>query len=91
MKTTLIASAAIAAALLTGCGGQDATVTLNGSGATFPDPVYQAWIFTYNRTDSGAKVNYQALGSGAGINQIKEGTVDFAGTDAPLTAKERSK
>ncbi len=88
MKTTLIASAAIAAALLTGCGGQDATVTLNGSGATFPDPVYQAWIFTYNRTDSGAKVNYQALGSGAGINQIKEGTVDFAGTDAPLTAKE---
>lgn len=67
-----------------------ADITLNGAGASFPAPVYQSWTYTYGQTGN-TKVNYQSLGSGAGINQIKAGTVDFAGTDNPLTAEELEK
>ncbi|MEG1552215.1 MAG: phosphate ABC transporter substrate-binding protein PstS [Kiritimatiellia bacterium] len=63
-------------------------LTLNGAGASFPAPVYNVWTYSYSAAKLGAAVNYQSVGSGAGINQIKAGTVDFAGTDAPLTEKE---
>lgn len=65
------------------------TPTLNGAGASFPAPVYQLWTYAYTQTGK-AKVNYQSLGSGAGISQIKAGTVSFAGTDNPLTAEEQA-
>ncbi len=69
-----------------------ATVTqaedLTGAGASFPNPVYQKWTFDYSK-ESGTKVSYQSQGSGAGIRQIKEGTVDFAGSDNPLSLKEQ--
>lgn len=65
------------------------TPTLNGAGASFPAPVYQLWTYAYTQTGK-AKVNYQSLGSGAGLSQIKAGTVDFAGTDNPLTAEEQA-
>lgn len=65
------------------------TPTLNGAGASFPAPVYQLWTYAYTQTGK-AKVNYQSLGSGAGISQIKAGTVNFAGTDNPLTAEEQA-
>ena len=64
-------------------------LTLNGAGASFPAPVYQLWTYDYTQTGK-AKVNYQSLGSGAGISQIKAGTVDFAGTDNPLSAEQQS-
>lgn len=75
-------------ALLTGAEAAD--VALNGAGASFPAPVYQSWTYIYSQA-TGTKVNYQSLGSGAGVNQIKSGTVDFAGTDNPLTAEELEK
>ena len=91
MKQMSIVSVAAAAALfLAGCGegnGNGGAVTLNGAGASFPDPVYQAWTYIYS-TANNTTVNYQSIGSGAGINQIKAGTVDFAGTDAPLKREE---
>ena len=63
-------------------------LTLNGAGASFPAPVYQLWTYAYTQTGK-AKVNYQSLGSGAGISQIKAGTVDFAGSDNPLSLQEQ--
>jgi len=64
--------------------------TLNGAGATFPYPVYSAWAFDYNKV-SGAKLNYQSIGSGGGIRQITERTVDFGASDAPLPTEQLGK
>ncbi|MBF0473116.1 MAG: phosphate ABC transporter substrate-binding protein PstS [Nitrospirae bacterium] len=61
----------------------EASDTLNGAGATFPYPVYSAWAFDYNKV-SGVRLNYQSIGSGGGIRQITDRTVDFGATDAPL-------
>ncbi len=60
---------------------------INGAGATFPYPLYSKWAYEYNKK-TGLKINYQSIGSGGGIKQIKEKTVDFGASDAPLTAKE---
>lgn len=76
-------------ALLAACTMAQAETTLTGAGASFPAPVYQNWTYSYSQATPGVTVTYQSLGSGAGINQIKEGTVDFAGTDNPLTAEEQ--
>ena len=57
--------------------------TLNGAGATFPYPIYSQWAHTYNKV-TGTRVNYQSIGSGGGIAQIKAKTVDFGASDAPL-------
>ena len=66
-----------------------ADVSINGAGASFPAPVYRAWTYGFSQsTGEKIRVNYQSSGSGAGINQIKDGTVDFGGTDNPLTRKE---
>lgn len=60
-----------------------------GAGASFPAPVYQKWTYTYSKANPNTQVTYQSLGSGAGLNQIKAGTVDFAGTDNPLTLEQQ--
>jgi phosphate transport system substrate-binding protein len=60
---------------------------INGAGATFPYPLYSKWAYEYNKK-TGLKLNYQSIGSGGGIKQIKEKTVDFGASDAPLSAKE---
>jgi phosphate transport system substrate-binding protein len=60
-------------------------VTLNGAGATFPKIIYENWMLSYNQAHSDVKLNYQAIGSGGGIRQFSDGTVDFGGTDAPMT------
>ncbi len=60
---------------------------INGAGATFPYPLYAKWAYEYNRK-TGVKMNYQSIGSGGGIKQIKSKTVDFGASDAPLTAKD---
>ena len=66
-----------------------ADLSLNGAGASFPAPVYRAWTYGFSQsTGKRVEVNYQSSGSGAGINQIKDGTIDFGGTDNPLTRKE---
>lgn len=66
------------------------SISIVGSGATFPAPLYQAWIFAYQTVDPVAAINYQPTGSGAGKRAIIDRTVDFAGSDSLLTAAERS-
>ncbi len=63
---------------------------LNGAGATFPYPVYSAWANEYNKV-TGIKLNYQSIGSGGGIKQITERTVDFGASDLPLTPEDLAK
>lgn len=60
---------------------------INGAGATFPAPVYSKWASEYNN-ETGIKINYQAVGSGAGIKQIGAKTVDFGASDDPLNEQE---
>lgn len=64
--------------------------TLNGAGASFPYPVYSSWAFQYQK-DTGIKVNYQSIGSGGGVRQITNRTVDFGASDAPLKPEVLSK
>jgi len=68
----------------------EAAETLNGAGATFPYPVYSAWAFDYNKV-TGMRLNYQSIGSGGGIRQITERTVDFGASDAPLASEKLQK
>jgi phosphate transport system substrate-binding protein len=74
-----------------GGGGGDsagaATAALTGAGATFPDPIYKKWAAEYARA-TGVQINYQSIGSGGGIRQYTEGTVDFGATDGPMTAEQ---
>src|SRR5690606_24251002 len=101
MKATLrIATTALAAAIaLAACKpadpGQDASVVasvpvaaeITGAGATFIYPLVSKWSDDYNKA-TGHKINYQSIGSGGGIAQIKAGTVDFGSTDKPLSSAE---
>ncbi|MBS1515353.1 MAG: phosphate ABC transporter substrate-binding protein PstS [Bacteroidetes bacterium] len=64
---------------------------LNGAGATFPFPIYSKWFDEYYKIDKNAKINYQSIGSGGGIRQITEGTVDFGASDSPMNAGEVKK
>lgn len=81
-------SAAVLAALLllgVGCGKKSndgGTVTLQGSGATFPDNIYQTWFAEYGKKHPDVRINYQPEGSGAGISAFGKNAVDFAGSDA---------
>jgi phosphate transport system substrate-binding protein len=61
--------------------------SLDGAGASFPYPIYSQWAFDYEKT-KGLKLNYQSIGSGGGIAQIKARTVDFGASDAPLEKRE---
>jgi phosphate transport system substrate-binding protein len=64
--------------------------TLLGAGATFPYPIYQRWFTEYRRVDPSVQINYQPVGSGAGVRQFLDQTVDFGATDVPLSANERN-
>lgn len=64
------------------------TVLLNGSGATFPYPLLEAMINDYQAAKTNVQINYQPIGSGGGIANLKDKTVDFAGSDAPLSSSE---
>lgn len=82
--------AALGIAALGFAGAQAAEQTINGAGASFPEPVYRIWTYNYQKV-SGVRVNYQSVGSGAGINQIKSKTVDFGASDNPLKLEELDK
>jgi phosphate transport system substrate-binding protein len=62
--------------------------TLNGAGATFPNPMYSKWFSEYHKIHADVQVNYQPIGSGGGIRQVTEGTVDFGASDMPMTDKQ---
>jgi phosphate transport system substrate-binding protein len=57
---------------------------INGAGATFPNPIYSKWISEYVKQAKGIEINYQSVGSGAGIKQVTDGTVDFGASDGPM-------
>jgi phosphate transport system substrate-binding protein len=81
-----IAVAFSAASLLAGSvSGQ--SVDLTGAGATFPYPIYSKWFSDY-ATKTGVKINYQSIGSGGGIRQLSERTVDFGASDGPMSDQE---
>src|SRR5918998_331905 len=65
-------------------GNGSGTVALQGAGATFPNPLYQKWLSEYGRAHPNVRIDYQSIGSGGGIKQIKEKTIDFGATDAPM-------
>ena len=65
-------------------------MNINGAGASFPYPVYAKWAYKYQELTK-VKINYQSIGSGGGISQIKAKTVDFGGSDDPLKADELKK
>ncbi len=58
---------------------------INGAGATFPYPIYSRWFSEYAKADPNVHINYQSIGSGGGIRQVSEGTVDFGATDGPMS------
>src|ERR1041385_8306967 len=72
--------------LLVGPAGA-AAQALTGAGATFPNPIYTKWFDAYNKK-TGVQVNYQSIGSGGGIRQFTEGTVDFGATDGPMNDEQ---
>jgi phosphate transport system substrate-binding protein len=66
-------------------GGGGGTIAISGAGATFPAPLYQRWFVAYNQeVDPNVQVSYQSVGSGAGLEQYINGTVDFGASDAPI-------
>jgi len=66
-------------------------ITINGAGATFPFPLIDTWRVDYQKVKPGVNINYQSIGSGGGVKQFTEKTVDFGATDAPLTQNESQK
>ena len=64
---------------------------INGAGATFPYPLYSKWFAEYQKVDSATAINYQSIGSGGGIRQFLEKTVDFGATDTPMTDEQLAK
>src|SRR3974377_1687493 len=80
ITTILVGGAALADSLL-----------INGAGATFPFPLYAKWFAEYNRKSPDLKFNYQSIGSGGGVKQITEKTVDFGASDAPMSDEEMGK
>ncbi len=68
-----------------------AAASLSGAGATFPAPLYSRWISDFEKVNPETKLNYQPIGSGGGIKQFIDGTVDFGGTDAPMTDEQIAK
>jgi phosphate transport system substrate-binding protein len=63
---------------------------LNGAGATFPNPIYSKWFSEYNQLHPNVKINYQSIGSGGGIRQVTDGTVDFGASDVTMTDQQIS-
>ena len=85
---TLASAAALVGVLATAASAQ--TTTISGAGATFPYPVYAKWADAYKK-ETGVGLNYQSIGSGAGIKQIQAKTVTFGATDAPLKGDQLEK
>jgi phosphate transport system substrate-binding protein len=86
MRNTLRITAALAG-LAMATGGPVAAQGLTGAGATFPNPIYTKWFDAYHKK-TGVQINYQSIGSGGGIRQFTEGTVDFGASDGPMNESQ---
>jgi phosphate transport system substrate-binding protein len=89
-RTCSLALGVALAGLTAGCGSSDG-VSLQGAGATFPAPLYKRWFLEYYRLHPEVRVNYQPIGSGAGIRQFTEGLVTFGASDAFMSKGEIEK
>jgi phosphate transport system substrate-binding protein len=69
----------------------EAKISINAAGATFPYPIYSKWFEEFGKKDANIQINYQSIGSGGGIRQLTEGTVDFGASDMPMTDEQISK
>ena len=69
----------------------DDVMVLNGAGATFPYPIYSKWFAEFHKLDTKIEINYQSIGSGGGIRQLLDKTVDFGASDAPMSDEELAK
>jgi len=87
MISKILKRAAVAALGVTLLAGAAFAVDISGAGATFPYPIYAKWAEAYKK-ETGASLNYQSIGSGGGIKQIKARTVTFGASDQPLKAEE---
>src|SRR5436309_7307055 len=85
MTTSRMASAAAACVAILGVSLAAESIQINGAGATFPFPIYSKWFDEYNKLHSNVRINYQSVGSGAGIQQLSKQTVFFGATDGPMT------
>jgi phosphate transport system substrate-binding protein len=89
LRATLALSIVSCLMFAAGCSGERSGaagggVRLQGAGATFPNPLYQKWLSEYGKAHADIKIDYQSIGSGGGIKQIKEQTVDFGASDSPM-------
>ncbi len=101
-RVSAVSMAAVCAGLLlaaTGCkstpapnneapGSSSNSIELTGAGATFPNPIYSRWFSEYSAAHPGVHINYQSVGSGAGIRQVSQGIVDFGASDGPMTDQQ---
>src|ERR1700720_3114184 len=87
MKNELIWTAVLAVATSVALPAE----TINAAGATFPAPIYQKWFEEYRKAHPDVQINYQSVGSGAGIQQLTQGTVDFGASDMPMTDDQIAK
>jgi phosphate transport system substrate-binding protein len=83
VKLKIIVAGALAVVAAT-AGAQN----INGAGATFPNPIYSKWFSEYSQQHSGVHINYQPIGSGGGIRQVTDGTVDFGASDVTMTDEQ---
>jgi len=96
-RTLLLLAPLAALAMHASCTRSSTTATeasprvLVGAGASLPYPLYSKWAAVYSKVDPTVRVNYQSVGSGAGIRQMSDGVVDFGATDEPLSKSEREK
>ena len=83
-----IAGILLVALALAGILWADSALSINGAGATFPYPMYSKWFDEYHKKNPNIQINYQSIGSGGGIKQVTEGTVDFGATDGPMNDEQ---
>jgi len=86
MKKQIFSTLLLAASLATAPAATAQKLT--GAGATFPNPIYSRWFSEYSKEHPGVQINYQSVGSGAGIRQVSEKTVDFGASDGPMTNEQ---
>jgi len=83
-----IAGFLVAALAIGGAVWAQGALSINGAGATFPYPMYSKWFDEYHKKNANLQINYQSIGSGGGIKQVTEGTVDFGATDGPMNDEQ---
>jgi len=84
----LVGTLVLVGAMASAGGAGRAATLVNGAGATFPYPIYSKWFDEFHKLHPDVQINYQSIGSGGGIRQVTDGTVDFGATDGPMTDEQ---